>query len=195
MYSQVKMYYLQIYLNYNILNKFNDFNQLKFCSIHINFIIYCLEVLISLSFKFPKILKTIKFIFSRCHITLLTSHILMEQAATMIPLIQDTMITHTAEVHESIFFYIRNRIQGEAGLRGSQSSSVTRTMFLKQEQSTDLWKEDMSIILRVSFKFLTKIKVQHQRDYVPVPRLEKRTEYVPVDRYNERIDYYPVERS
>jgi len=33
------------------------------------------------------------------------------------------------------------------------------------------------------------------RDYVPVPRIERRVEYVPVERYDERVEYMPVERS
>ncbi|KAM3134219.1 hypothetical protein pb186bvf_013639 [Paramecium bursaria] len=47
----------------------------------------------------------------------------------------------------------------------------------------------------VERRYTDYVEVEHVRDYVPVPRYERRTEYVPVERLEERLDYYPVERS
>lgn len=39
------------------------------------------------------------------------------------------------------------------------------------------------------------LEVEHQMDYVPVPKLQKHIEYIPVERYDQSVDYYPYEKS
>ena len=39
------------------------------------------------------------------------------------------------------------------------------------------------------------LEIEHVRDYMPVPRLEKRVEMIPIERYDEKVDYQPVDRS
>ncbi|CAD8087989.1 unnamed protein product [Paramecium primaurelia] len=47
----------------------------------------------------------------------------------------------------------------------------------------------------VERRYTDYVEIEHYRDYVPVPRLERRVEYVPIERYDEAVDYVPVERS
>lgn len=39
------------------------------------------------------------------------------------------------------------------------------------------------------------LEIEHQTDYIPVPKLHKHIEYIPVERYDESVDYYPYEKS
>lgn len=39
------------------------------------------------------------------------------------------------------------------------------------------------------------LEVEHQMDYVPVPKLHKHIEYIPVEKYEQSYDYIPYEKS
>ena len=39
------------------------------------------------------------------------------------------------------------------------------------------------------------LEVEHQLDYVPVPKLNKHIEYIPVEKYDQTVDYFPYEKS
>lgn len=39
------------------------------------------------------------------------------------------------------------------------------------------------------------LEVEHQVDYVPVPKLNRHIEYIPVEKYDQSVDYYPYEKS
>ena len=39
------------------------------------------------------------------------------------------------------------------------------------------------------------LEVEHQMDYVPVPKLNRHIEYIPVEKYDQSYDYYPYEKS
>lgn len=39
------------------------------------------------------------------------------------------------------------------------------------------------------------LEVEHQVDYVPVPKLNRHIEYIPIEKYDQSVDYYPYEKS
>lgn len=36
------------------------------------------------------------------------------------------------------------------------------------------------------------VEIEHNVDYVPIPRYEKKIEYIPVEKYEQKVDYEPV---
>eukprot|EP00825_Cyclidium_porcatum_P017487 TRINITY_DN201_c0_g2_i1.p2 TRINITY_DN201_c0_g2~~TRINITY_DN201_c0_g2_i1.p2 ORF type:complete len:231 (-),score=45.39 TRINITY_DN201_c0_g2_i1:506-1198(-) len=89
----------------------------------------------------------------------------------------------------------QNYMQTSNLMKNSQRVKTWKEYFPVQKTLTDWVPQYRVEYVPVERPIQDYIEVEHNVDYVPVPRYEKRIEYIPVEKYEEKIDYEPVYSS